>query len=103
MNAELDLIESKLTESTNIELSAIGLETLAKVNVASGLLSEITFDELKEPFELEPEFDEEPTSRPFSCSKGCKMSRKSTNSWKVHWIHLPPYQKTTLTLPSLTN
>jgi len=58
MNAELDLIESKLTESTNIELSAIGLETLAKVNVASGLLSEITFDELKEPFELEPEFDE---------------------------------------------
>ena len=59
MAIELGEIEGKLTESTrNIELSAIRLETQAKVNVASGLLSEFTFNEVKEPFELEPEFDE---------------------------------------------
>ena len=58
MASELDSIEKKLTESSNIDLSAIRLETKAEVNVASGLLSKFTFNETKEPFELEPEFDE---------------------------------------------
>ena len=58
MNLELDTIQSKLVESTNIELSAIGQETLAQVNVASGVLSHFAFNELKEPFELEPEFEQ---------------------------------------------
>lgn len=57
MNAELDQIEAKLTKSTNIELSALRLDTMAKINVASGLLDEFTFNEPKEPFELEPEFE----------------------------------------------
>ena len=46
MTVELGSIETKLTQSTNIELSAIRLDTLAKVNVASGLLSEFTFNEI---------------------------------------------------------
>ena len=45
MAVELKEIETKLTQSTNIELSALRLDTLAKVNVASGLLSEFTFNE----------------------------------------------------------
>ena len=57
MAVELKEIETKLTQSTNIELSALRLDTLAKVNVASGLLSEFTFNEGQEPFELEPEFE----------------------------------------------
>ena len=57
MNSELNQIEAKLTKSTNIELSAIRLDTMANVNVASGLLEEFTFNEPKEPFELEPEFE----------------------------------------------
>ena len=57
MAIELKDIETKLTQSTNIELSALRLETLAKVNVASGLLSEFTYKEVQEPFELEPEFE----------------------------------------------
>ena len=57
MNQELVSINHKLTQSCNIELSALRFETVAKVNVASGLLDEFTFSEPKEPFELEPDFE----------------------------------------------
>lgn len=57
MNGELLEINAKLTEKFNIELSAITQETVANINVASGLLDEFSFHEPKEPFELEPDFE----------------------------------------------
>ena len=60
MNQELSQIEAKLITSTNIELSAIHLDTQAKVNVASGMLDQFTFNEPKEPFELEEDFEGDP-------------------------------------------
>lgn len=57
MNQELDIIEQKLTQSSNIDLSAIRLDTKANINVASGLLDHFSLSEPKEPFELEADFE----------------------------------------------
>ena len=56
VNRELEEIHESLVSSTTINLSAHRHETLASVNVASGLLDEFTFDEPKETFELEEDF-----------------------------------------------
>ena len=59
MNQELAKINEGLIGigTSKIEMSALRLEPVANVNVASGQLSSFTTIEPKEAFELEPEFD----------------------------------------------
>ena len=53
----LDEIHGKLTKSTNVELGQEAMEVTASRDVASGQLTAYKFNEPKEQFELEPEFE----------------------------------------------
>ena len=57
MQQELESIETKMTQSSHIDLTDIRLDSKADLNVASGLLDKFQFSEPKEAFELEPEFE----------------------------------------------
>ena len=57
VNTMLDEIHGKLTKSTNVELGQQTMEVTASRDIASGQLSTYEFNEPKEQFEMEAEFE----------------------------------------------